>query len=274
MNNTFSLKRFGFLLREILVERWVYFVGVFVIISVGQFLVGYMFDGPSLLIASQTLRFSLSALVGIVAVVAILVKRYQHSSTGVSNLLTPASKLEKWGSIVVIAFILFWVFFLLIFFIAETTLYEIALNRARKLGDQQSVDILKDFNLLKEVVSNFYPPFIFVSFFAAWIILSATYLRKNILPISIIGFGILLFVGFTINWFIAQSLFEGPISFGQATPFYNVVVEKKMSAAPGTSVFELNLFQDKSVVLYHFVFPLLFISALIIYYFRLKETEI
>jgi hypothetical protein len=85
VNNTFSPKRFGYLLREMIVEKRIFFLGLFVALSAFHLIVGFIFGFPYAYPDFRGVIAVTCSLVGTFVIALFLTKRFEKSAIGIRH---------------------------------------------------------------------------------------------------------------------------------------------------------------------------------------------
>ncbi len=277
MNNTFSFKRFGYLLREIFVEKKIFYLGILLALIIYQSLFTNLFDVLILGMEYMNVRGFIiisSAIVGIMLITSILTKRFDKSAIGIRNFMLPVSPFEKWLSIlVVIGTFLF--FQSLLFKIVDAVILTTLRTeiKASSLNETQKLAQLADLTAYSMFGDIATANVIIVTFLASLILLGSTYFKKNKIAFTLISTVVILVLVFLLNWGINYFVFGIPSGLDQHTPFVSSeyeIVHKTLDIRNNVQLSN----SDISQMILKVAYPLLALILFITYYFRLKETEI
>lgn len=275
MNNTFSFKRFEYLLREILAEKKVFFLGLFVALVSMHVIIGFAFGFPN---AYADLRreaiFSICSLIGTFAIALTVTKRFSDSLGSIRSFLLPVSHVEKWLSILFL-YIGFLLVHTILFKITDSVLLVIMKSYINSLN----LDTITAEEALKELI-----PFeitsdtsrsvsLFATLLIAWLLTASTYFSKNKLVLSLFTALAVFFVLYVANWGINYIFFGIPNGLDHHVPFTSSSFEI-VNDESGTINYIRLVLDNNSRLLLNYIIPLITAFLFIIYYFRLKETEI
>jgi hypothetical protein len=220
MNNTFSLRRFGLLLKKTLLERPMQmfgFTGLLLVLSLILYMASKSLIGIN---AAQNLTFIWGLSGGGCFLASFVFGYFSSNAIGSSYLTLPASHLEKWlcGILIVGVFypLAFMGFYRLMdgFFV---DLFHRSLDPAGPYYKQQYESVYI-FPFDGIVAWKVYPMFWFLS---GVMLIGSLYFNK----VSFIKAGIVLCIvcvgSFALNWFIAKLLFG---NINDAGPFTRVVI--------------------------------------------------
>jgi hypothetical protein len=115
MNDIFSLQRFGWLMRKIIIERTAQIlgtIGLCISIAFIFYAMTYLLQGVAV---AQNAAFLVGLTLGGPLVASIVFGYFGNNATGASFLTLPASILEKWLSGVLIVGVIYFLIFLLCF---------------------------------------------------------------------------------------------------------------------------------------------------------------
>jgi hypothetical protein len=107
MNDTFNIKRFGWVLRKSILERPAQIVGLTLVTLVITLLIYAIVQNMAGIAKAQICAFAFGILVGGSFISSYVLGYFSSNSTGISFLMLPASHLEKWLSAVLVAGIFF-----------------------------------------------------------------------------------------------------------------------------------------------------------------------
>jgi hypothetical protein len=267
MNNTFHVKRFGWLLRKTLLERRVQTLGLTALL-LGISLIIYAFCktavgfGPA-----QNLTFIWGLAGGGCFMASFVFGYFGSNASGISYLTLPASLFEKWLTGILIGVILYPLIFLLFFRVMDSgfiAIYHNSLDSASPSyhSDYASVYTLPFNGRLALRVYNLFLIFTPVSF------LGSLYFNKvGFVKVALVFCAFCFFI-FILNWMIAK-LFFGDIA--GAFPFREVSMSigKSMNPEEGAIGMPERIYQSTE-----FFFDYIIPAALFaLVYLRLREKE-
>jgi hypothetical protein len=119
MNDIFSLQRFGWLMRKIIVERTAQVLGTIGFCIIATFIIYAMTRLLQGMEVAQNAAFELGLAMGGPLVASIVFGYFNNNATGASFLTLPASVLEKWLSGILITGLVYFFLFLLSFRIID-----------------------------------------------------------------------------------------------------------------------------------------------------------
>lgn len=115
MNDTFSLQRFGWLMRKIMVERTAQVLGTIGLCITVTFIIYAMTRLLQGIEVAQNAAFEIGLAMGGPIVASIVFGYFSNNATGSSFLTLPASVLEKWLSGILITGVIYFFLFLFAF---------------------------------------------------------------------------------------------------------------------------------------------------------------
>lgn len=277
MNNTFSLKRFGYLLREIFVEKKLLFLGIATALVLYQFLLTKSLESLSLLIDYTEFRGFL-AISGSVASTFILAvslgKRYHNSAAGLRNFMLPASGFEKWLSISCII-LLFLIVHGILFMAVDAILISALKNEimVMEINDAERTKLLKEaypYSLTGDIsLANV----IITLFLAGILLVGSTYFKKNKVVLTLLSVVGIVGLIFLINWGAGYLIFGDTTTIDTLFPFTSADFTFQIEGSERVN--EIHLEHPKvSSRAFLVAYLTLAVLLFIIYYFRLKETEV
>lgn len=269
MNTTFSPKRFGYLLREMIVEKRIFFLGLFVALFAFHLIIGFTLGYPDFRGAIAVT----CSLVGTFVIALFLTKRFEKSAIGIRHFMLPTSQLEKWLSVLV-----FYIGFILIYNVL-LKIGDVILLSAMKLQiESLKLDSLRETQALEKLTPYTFwndsnrAAILISTFLASWFLTVSTYFGKNKMVLALFaGIGS-VFILFMVNWGINYMTFGIPSELSQPTPFANSNFEFTNDKLELRNNIELEVDQSKKLVI-RYIAPIMTIFLFVIYYFRLKETE-
>ena len=220
MNDTFSMKRFGWLFKKTIFEKPIQFIGFtglafaldLILYAVCKILMPFY--------GAQNTAF-IWGLVGGGCFIASFVFAYFSSNANGSSFLTlPASHFEKWLCGILIAGILYPLIFLLFFRVMDASfvaIYHNSLDPSSPLYKDQYASVYT-FPFDGIIAWRVFSMFLFLS---GSMLLGSLYFNKVGFIKTAITICVICFGGFALNWLIAM-LFFGNIN--DAAPFNHVVI--------------------------------------------------
>ncbi len=262
MNDIFSLKRFSISLRRPFVEKGVRMFGSILIVLMVILLFMNISVNPQTYLNVQMTFLILGLMFGPVIYMSVVANEFTNQSKGISYLLLPSSRFEKWllNNVVVIG--LYFLTFSLLFRLIEIWMIGRLENNFDLVeGAIQPIS----FDSIQYQVASLVGIGISLG-----ILIGSHYFKKNSLVISLlIMFGLFLFV-FISDHVIANSLFDGNVFFGNSAPFGSIYIHD--SANQNAQYYlEIDL-TPKQTINYVFL-PVLAILSLT-HYVRLKEKQL
>jgi hypothetical protein len=107
MNDTFDIKRFGWVLRKSILERPAQMLGLMLVTLIITLLTYAFVQNMVGIAKAQVCAFVFGILIGGSFISSVVLGYFSSNSTGISFLMLPASHLEKWLCAVLIAGLLF-----------------------------------------------------------------------------------------------------------------------------------------------------------------------
>ena len=220
MNNMFNVKRFGLLFRKTLLERPIQLLG-FTAMSYALTLIIYigaksvMFFG-----AAQNLSFIWGLLLGSSFLASFVFNYFSSNASGSSYLMLPASQLEKWLCGVLIAGILYPVFFLVFYRlvdIAFVSIYHNGLDPSSPFY-KRDYDAVYVFDFARPVARDTFRIFLIMT---GATLVGSLYFNKLPFIKVMIGICILVLTILGLNFLIAKLIFG---NVADAAPFNHVTL--------------------------------------------------
>ena len=200
MNNTFDIRRFGFLLRKTMYEKWLVLLGSYAILMV-LILIFYSTESAS---KSSTTPQIFSFVFGAFSVaifVNILLNNFSKKSSAASFLTLPCSNFEKWFSVFLIIVLVFLPLFLLTLKVIDTAFVnhfrDIAVKKFHYLPKQLENElpyISYSFKKINNSFSSFLS--IFFLFGGISIIGSLYFNQKSLLKTALASLGFIIVFSF------------------------------------------------------------------------------
>jgi hypothetical protein len=263
MNNTFNAKRFGLLLKKVLLERPMQMFGftglilvlVWMIYFIAKVEIGF---GPA-----QNLSYIWGLAGGGCFLASFVFGYFGSNASGASYLTLPASHLEKWLSGILIAGIFYPLIFLLFYRAMDAAfvaIYHRGLDPQNPLYRRQ-YDAVYLLRFDSRLASKVYPLFLM---FTGVALLGSLYFNKASFIKTALVFCVVCLGIFGLNWLIAESLI-GSIDF--ASPFggVNILIGKEV----GSVELPQKMFQT-CMYTFDYVLPMIFWALT---YVRLREKE-
>jgi hypothetical protein len=107
MNDTFNIKRFGWVLRKSILERPAQMLGLMVVTLVITLITYAIVQNMAGIAKAQVCAFVFGLLIGGSFISSLVLGYFSSNSSGTSFLMLPASHLEKWLSAVLVAGVLY-----------------------------------------------------------------------------------------------------------------------------------------------------------------------
>jgi hypothetical protein len=221
MNNTFSPRRFGWLLKKTLLERPAQmfgFTGLILALSLITYAVCKTFIWYN---AAQNMTFIWGLAAGGGFMASFVFAYFSSGASGSSYLTLPVSNVERWLCGMVIAVVLYPLVFLLFFRLMDTmfvTLYHNSLDPTKPFYKAKYESVFL-FPLTGLVAGRVYPIFLVLT---GAMLLGPLYFNKIGFIKTALVIAALVLVGFGINWLFAQ-MFFGHIN--DAAPFNHVTLQ-------------------------------------------------
>jgi hypothetical protein len=263
MNNTFDLKRFGWLLRKTLMERFVQTIGltglilslILILYFICKSLIGFQ--------PAQNISFIWGLAGGGCFLASYMFGYFASGANGSSYLTLPASPFEKWLSGVLISVILYPAIFLVFFHLMDisfVSLYHYSLDKTSPLYKIR-YDAVYPFSLTGRIAGKVYGIFFFI---AGVSLVGSLYFNKVSFIKTALALCLICLVAFGANWLMATVIFG---NIDEAGPFHYVVVEV------GKGKGEIDL-PEKAFRVYSYFADYVFPLALwLVAYIRLREKE-
>lgn len=263
MNDIFSLQRFAWLMRKIIIERTVQIlgtIGLSISITVILYAMARLMQDVSV---AQNVSFLIGLTLGGPLVASVVFGYFGNNATGASFLTLPASVLEKWLSGVLIVGVIYFLIFLLCFrlmdfaFVAQ---YHNSLDPYLPYYKEQ-YDTIHIFSFTELVASTTYIMFFN---FTGLIMLGALFFNKAaFVKTAFIICGIMV-GAFLLNFLVVKLLIKNTqIAFPFKIVWVQVGDERSALALSPESA-------DKIIFIFRFVLPAIFWSLSLL---RLKEKE-
>jgi hypothetical protein len=263
MNDIFSVKRFGLLLKKTLFERPIQFFGYTGLMLLFIFIVYAFVKSQIGFQPAQNLSFIWGLAGGGCFLASFVFSHFSSNASGSSFLTLPASTFEKWLCGAVIAGVLYPLVFLIFFRIMDISFVAIYHNHL----DPGSPSYKTQYNsvyifpLNGLVAGRVFPMFVFL---AGAMMVGSLYFNKVSFIKVAIAICLVMVTGFSLNWAIAR-IFFGNIN--DAGPFNHVTIpvgkEEGFLELPKTMA---------NIYFYFFVYIIPAVLWLISY-IRLREKE-
>lgn len=263
MNNTFSSKRFGLLLKKTLLERPMQLFGFTGLIFILVFILYAVIKSFSGIGSAQTISFIWGLSGGGCFLASFVFAYFSSNSKGSSYLTLPASHLEKWLCGMLIACILYPVLFMLFFRMMDAgfvAMFHNSLDPTSPFFKEQYASAYL-FAYDDIIAAKVYSLFLL---FTSLMLLGSLYFNRINFIKSAITICVICLSCFALNWFIAKTLFG---NINDAAPFNHVTIpvgkEEASIQLPATLA---NLYQYS----FFYVIPFLLYGLT---YIRLREKE-
>ncbi len=262
MNDIFSIKRFALSFQRIMIERGVKMFGSILLIILVIFLFVNINITPGVYGTLQQVFLTLGLTFGPVIFMSLFANEFTNSSKGISYLLLPASRLEKWflNSVVIIGS--YYVVFGILFRLMDLWMIS-RINTNFNLAEGT-------LNVMSFTDNLFIIPMMLGSCLAMMILLGSYYFKKNAMIFSLlISFGVLLLI-MIIDHFVANGMSNEAIEFGNSAPFSSIYIKPENTAS---SSYALTLPYSEIGIASRIFIPL-FICLSGIYFVRIKEKQL
>jgi hypothetical protein len=220
MNNTFNIKRFGFLFKKVILERPMQTIGVIALLltlSLILYAVARRLAGFN---AAQNLTFIWGLSGGGFLLASFVFGYFSTNSSGASYLTLPASYFEKWLCGILIAGVIYPFIFLLFYHLIDISfvaLYHNSLDPTSPFYKQQ-YEAVYPYNFNSILAWKVYTMFFFL---AGAMFIGSFYFNKIAFIKTGIAVCVLCIGVFGLNWFIAKLLFG---NINDAGPFDHVTI--------------------------------------------------
>jgi len=263
VNNTFSIKRFGLVLRKAFLEKPMQMIG-FPLLALTIVLILYVIiKALSGIDMAQRISFFVGLVGGSFFLSSFVFGYFSNNANGSSFLSLPASHFEKWLCSVLIAGVFYPIVFLIFYYGIDTlfvALYHNGLDPASPFYKQQYEAIYR-FDLAGVIAGNVY---ILFFIYTGAMLLGSLYFNKVAVIKTAIALCIICLVIFGANWLFATLLFG---NIDDASPFHGVALRV------GNDVGSIELpagIANISKYAFFYVMPATF---WILSYTRLREKE-
>ena len=263
MNNTFSIKRFGLILRKTFLEKPMQMIG-FPLLTLTVVLILYVIiKALSGIDMAQRISFFVGLVGGSFFLGSFVFGYFSNNASGSSFLSLPASHFEKWLCGVLIAGVFYPIAFLIFYYGIDTlfvALYHNSLDPASPFYKQQYEAVYR-FDLGGVIAGNVY---ILFFIYTGAMLVGSLYFNKVSVIKTAIALCIICLVIFGANWLFATLLFG---NIDDASPFHGVALRV------GNDVGSIELpagIANISKYAFFYVMPATF---WILSYTRLREKE-
>ena len=226
MNNTFDIRRFGFLIKKIIYEKGLILGGSFVLLVVLMLLIYGTSSAVKQSSLPQNACFGLG-LISPTVFVSILLNHFSRKSSAVAYLTLPCSHFEKWLTIFMLTVFIYLPLFLLTFKLIDTVFLnhyrEVAVTKFQYMNYQLESDLpyLKyTFQAVKGVMpfSGFMACFFGLS--GATVLGTLYFNQKSYIKTALVLVGFFIVFGFLANTLfgiiIGESTSTGIFTFDKA----------------------------------------------------------
>lgn len=262
MSNTFNLNRFLLAFRRLITEKGIKMFGSIFLIIVAIILFMNIQVDPASYGSVRQIFLVLGTMFGPIIYMSIVSNEFSNQSKGISYLLIPNSRFEKWllNNIIVIA--LYYVVFGFLFRLVDLWMVgRITEKFGLPPAGMDMISFTSDIFIVSSMVG--------VSI-AVGVLLGALYFKKNSLILSLLIMFLVFLVVFFGNYFIANLILDGHINMSDQSPFGSVYLTDPDTAA-GRYFLELP-YKGRNVALSVFI-PIVVILSLT-YFVRIKEKQL
>lgn len=220
MNDTFNLKRFGWLFKKALFERPMQLFGLLSLTLLISLLLYVILKTILGFEEGQNASFIFGLVGGGTFLASFVFNYFSSNARGSSYLTLPASHFEKWLCGVIITGILFTLLFLVFYRIMDSTLVRLYLNGLDPKDPyfQEKFDAVHPFPLNGFVAGKTY--MMFLNFSTAMLIGSLYFNKAAFIKVALIICALYIGGNF-LNYYMAKAIF-GTIE--KALPFYCVFI--------------------------------------------------
>lgn len=206
MNNTFSLKRFGFLFKKVILERPMQIIGVMVLLLILSLILYAVAKRLAGFNAAQNLTFIWGLSGGGFLLASFVFGYFSTNASGASYLTLPASYFEKWLCGILIVGVIYPFIFLLFYHLVDISFvasYHNSIDPSSPFYKEQ-YDAVDSFDINSIIAWKVYVMFFFLT---GSMFIGSFYFNK----IAFIKTGILICIFcisiYGLNWLIAKMFF-------------------------------------------------------------------
>ena len=263
MNDTFNIKRFGWLFKKTLLERPAQLFGMTSLTLVVILLMYAILKSLSPWDVAQNGSFMIGLAGGGSFLASFVFNYFSSNAAGSSYLTLPASHFEKWLCAVLISVVLFTIIFLVFYRVVDTTF----VASYHKSLDPKSPFYKEIYNSVQILP---YDEFValqtyrmFVNFTGAILVGSLCFNKAAYIKVALIVCGLFI-AGTFLNGLIAQAVFD---NVDRALPYYGVFIP--VGKEFGKIVLPSYASKAVSICILYIVPAILLVTA----YVRLREKE-
>ncbi|MEJ7740081.1 MAG: hypothetical protein WKF97_21895 [Chitinophagaceae bacterium] len=220
MNDTFNIKRFGWLFKKTLLERPVQLFGLVGLSLIISLLIYAAFKDLVGYDEAQNLSFICGLVGGGVFLSSIVFNYFSSTASGSSYLTLPASHFEKWLCGVIITGIIFTFLFLVFYHIIDATfvlLYHNSLD-VKNPYYKEMYESVHSFSLDGFIAGKTY--IMYLNATGAMLIGSLYFNKASFIKVALIVCALYI-GGHLLNYFIAKAVFD---NIDKALPYYCVFI--------------------------------------------------
>jgi hypothetical protein len=231
MNNTFNARRFGLLLKKMLLEKPTQILGFTGLIFLFILILYYIMKTFVSVMGAQSLTFLWGFVGGDFILAAFVFNFFYSAASGSSYLTLPVSNLEKWLTAVVIVAVLYPITFMLFYRIMDACFVLAYHNSLDPNGPfyKQMYEAVYLFSFTGRLARQCYP---MAAVFSGLMLIGSLYFNKTALIKVALAICILCFGIYGLNYLFAGILFK---NVADAFPFQYVTI----SVGKGTGSVDL-----------------------------------
>lgn len=221
MNDTFNIKRLLLALRRLIVERGVKMIGsILMIILICTFFLSVE-GSPESYTGMRSAFLALGVMFGPITYSWIVSNEFSNNSQGISYLLLPSSRVEKWliNNFFAIAIYIF--VFLILFTLVDYWIIDM-ITKDFQLDPGTIPPITFDHDL-------FIIPCLAGIALSISIMIGSLYFNKNGLALTLLVLFGAFIILLTSNYFISNSFFDETINFFNQAPFLGLYIDNPNS---------------------------------------------
>lgn len=221
MNNTFNLKRFGWLFKKTILERPVQLAGLIGLILLIDLILYIVCRHINMVWeAIQNVTFIFGFVGGGSFLAAFVFNYFSSNASGSSYLTLPASSFEKWLCGVLIAGVIYSLIFLVFYRSMDTAFVELLHKTLDPKGPfyKETYEAVRIFPYDGFVASKSY--MMFVNFTSAMLVGALYFNKATFIKVALIVCGLFI-AGTFLNSLIAQLIFD---TVDKALPYYGVFI--------------------------------------------------
>jgi hypothetical protein len=220
MNNTFNARRFGLLLKKMLLEKPTQILGFTGLIFLFILIVYYLMKTFGSFLGAQSIAFLWGFVGGDFILAAFVFNFFNSAASGSSYLTLPVSNLEKWLTAVVIVAVLYPLTFMVFYRIMDAGFVLAYHNSLDPNGPfyKQMYEAVYLFSFTGRLARQCYP---MAAVCSGFMLIGALYFNKTALIKVALAICILCFGIYGLNYLFAGMLFK---NLADAFPFQYVVI--------------------------------------------------